>query len=429
MSRILIAILIFSFSAAAQFRDKNSVYSKKKVQSEVFTFLVSDSLYKAYHLFKVPYSSLLFEKQNSKFISKLEIALEIKNSQEQIVERRFWKDTIELDEFEKTISDNHFISNLIEFELTPDTFNCSFTYNDLITGKPFEMLNQKIDLVRTKDSPRWLLIKQNESNLSNSFKIDFFGNVIPYSPNKYDLLVVDNLDFSKVEKVNIKSEDTVLTNFEFVPYNSVFPKFQSQNDRLILELIPNKSDSDKLESDSQIKTNFLIIKNINESLFEGKYSIELFGNNEVLIKAFPISVSWIDKPKSLIDLNFALELIEYIEANESFRLYFSSDTEKKNKLFTYWKQKDPTPSTSFNELMNEFYLRADYAQKEFISISQRNGAKTDRGKVFILNGKPERIERSVNSDGKIIESWYYEEPKRVFTFIDYRGDGSFKSLK
>jgi len=420
MFRILIAVLILNFSNSAQVDIKNSLHSKNKVQSEIFTF-AKDSFYKAYYLFKVPYSSLVFEKDNSKFISKFEITLEVKDSKEQVVQRKFIKDIIELNEYQKTISDNDVFSDFIEFELPADTFLCNVNYTDLITGKTFWIYNQKIDLLRTRDLPRWLLVKHNQTNGTPYFEVDFFGNTVPHSQNNYDLLLIGDFDFSDVEKVIAKSDDSILVNYEFLKYNYISPIFRKNKNKLILEI--------NSEPNPEQKINSILIKNFNEKLFEGKYSVELFGNKDNLIRSFPISVSWIDKPKTLMDFNLALEMIEFIEVDESFRTYFSSDNEKKKKLYNYWKQKDPTPATAFNELMNEFYLRVDYAQNEFISISQRNGAKTDRGKVYILNGKPERIDRNVNSEGKVVESWYYENPYRVFSFIDSRGDGNFKSLQ
>ena len=420
MFRILIAVLILHFSSSAQVDYKNSSDSKKKVQSEIFTF-AKDSVYKAFYLFKVPYSSLVFEKDNSKFISKFEITLEVKNSSEQIVQRKFINDIIELNEYQKTISDIDVYSNFIEFELSADTFLCNVNYTDLITGKTFWIYNQKIDLLRTKDLPKWLLVKYNQTNGIPYFEVDIFGNSVPHSQNNYDLFVTGDFDLSEVEKVTVKSDDSVLISYEFLKFSFNSPIFRLNKNRHILEI--------NSELESKQKNNSILIKNFNEKLFEGKYIVELSGEKGNLIKSFPISVSWIDKPKSLMDYNLALEMIEFIEVDESFRTYFSSENQKKKKLYNYWKQKDPTPATAFNELMNEFYLRVDYAQNEFISISQRNGAKTDRGKVFILNGKPERIDRNVNSEGKVIESWYYKNPYRVFSFIDSRGDGNFKSLQ
>ncbi|MCS7052467.1 MAG: GWxTD domain-containing protein, partial [Ignavibacterium sp.] len=188
----------------------------------------------------------------------------------------------------------------------------------------------------------------------------------------------------------------------------------------------HKQSEDKIP---KIEKDYLIIKNINQKLYEGDYSIKLLDSKDKLLNEIPIKVKWFYKPKSLEDINFALEMIELIAVDENLKSNFVSEIEKKKKLFNYWKSKDPTPLTSFNELMNEFYSRVDYAVDEFMSISQRNGAKTDRGKIYIMHGKPDKVERVTNTDGKVIEQWFYYNPQRVFQFIDSRGDGNFKSMK
>ncbi|MCK7522798.1 MAG: GWxTD domain-containing protein [Ignavibacteriales bacterium] len=65
--------------------------------------------------------------------------------------------------------------------------------------------------------------------------------------------------------------------------------------------------------------------------------------------------------------------------------------------------------------------RVDYAVKEFKGIGKGNGAKTDRGVVYIKFGKPEKIERSSNPQGQVMEIWTYSNPERKFTFIDKKG--------
>lgn len=91
-----------------------------------------------------------------------------------------------------------------------------------------------------------------------------------------------------------------------------------------------------------------------------------------------------------------------------------------------WKKFDPTPSTPFNELMAEFYRRADYSLLEFKSVSQPDGALTDRGKIYILYGPPTKIERSFSKDGRPIEVWTYNVNRQIkFTFFDENKNGNY----
>lgn len=415
MSKIVIAFLIFTLITSAQPLDKNSSFSKKKINSEIFSFK-GDSTFKVFYLYKIPFSSLVFEKSDSKFISKSEVTLEINNSKGQVVQRKFKKETIELEDYISTVSENKFLYDFFEFELSPDSFLCNVNYNDLITNRSIANKNHKIDLINTKDTLKWLLIKHLNKK-EKSFVIEVIGNIIPYSSQNYDLMIPLSKDFPAIDKISIKIKDSIVTDMDFERIESFIPKIYSSKDYLNLELEPSLS------------KDLLLIKNINEKLFEGSYQLQLIYKNEKKQTEIPFTVIWVDKPASLNDYDFALELIELIEPDAKYKTYFSSDTEKRNKLHKYWITKDPSPNTSFNELMNEFYLRVDFAQKEFISIAQKNGAKTDRGKIYILNGKPEKTERNVNNDGKVVEVWYYKNPDRTYTFIDFRGDGTFKSVQ
>jgi GWxTD domain-containing protein len=59
----------------------------------------------------------------------------------------------------------------------------------------------------------------------------------------------------------------------------------------------------------------------------------------------------------------------------------------------FWKRRDPTPESESNELRDRFESRVAFADSAFSTESVR-GAVSDRGRVFILLGKP-RIVRNL----------------------------------
>jgi GWxTD domain-containing protein len=75
--------------------------------------------------------------------------------------------------------------------------------------------------------------------------------------------------------------------------------------------------------------------------------------------------------------------------------------------------------------MKEFYTRADYAMINYSFNGQRNGAFSDRGKIYIQFGKPDKIEREYNSKNENTEIWYYASVKREFIFEDTSGKGNY----
>ena len=76
--------------------------------------------------------------------------------------------------------------------------------------------------------------------------------------------------------------------------------------------------------------------------------------------------------------------------------------------------------------MEEYYLRVDYASRNFTTITGTNGANTDRGKIYIRFGKPTEINRSSDDHGYIIETWTYNDTQRKFVFVDKKGTGKHK---
>ena len=140
-----------------------------------------------------------------------------------------------------------------------------------------------------------------------------------------------------------------------------------------------------------------------------------------------MKVVWFNKPISLFNPEKAIEFLSFIDSEEVIDdLLSNSEDDYPKVLQNYWKKFDPTPETSFNEIMFEYYSRVDYAAKEFGSIGNNSGIKSDRGMIYIKFGKPDNIERSSDSYGEIIETWTYINSQRKFTFIDKVGTGNFK---
>jgi GWxTD domain-containing protein len=58
---------------------------------------------------------------------------------------------------------------------------------------------------------------------------------------------------------------------------------------------------------------------------------------------------------------------------------------------TFWKKRDPHPATEINEFREEVERRIAFADVAFDEDGDRHGALSDRGRVFVLIGKPHRV--------------------------------------
>ena len=71
-------------------------------------------------------------------------------------------------------------------------------------------------------------------------------------------------------------------------------------------------------------------------------------------------------------------------------VYIITDEERDNFIEAFWQRRDPTPDTEENEFKEEHYQRIAYANEHFAAGVP--GWKTDRGRIYIVFGKPDEIE-------------------------------------
>ncbi len=86
------------------------------------------------------------------------------------------------------------------------------------------------------------------------------------------------------------------------------------------------------------------------------------------------------------------EDVAYIITDEERAAFkqLSNDEERDNFIEAFWQRRDPTPDTEENEFKEEHYQRIAYANEHFAAGVP--GWKTDRGRIYIVFGKPDEIE-------------------------------------
>lgn len=68
----------------------------------------------------------------------------------------------------------------------------------------------------------------------------------------------------------------------------------------------------------------------------------------------------------------------------------TTNAERDNFIEAFWQRRDPTPDTEENEYKDEHYRRIAYANEHFAAGVP--GWRTDRGRMYIMYGKPDSIE-------------------------------------
>jgi GWxTD domain-containing protein len=86
------------------------------------------------------------------------------------------------------------------------------------------------------------------------------------------------------------------------------------------------------------------------------------------------------------------EDVRYIITDEEKSAFkqLSNDEERDNFIEAFWARRDPTPDTVENEFKEEHYARIAYANEHFAAGIP--GWKTDRGRIYVMYGKPDEID-------------------------------------
>ena len=119
----------------------------------------------------------------------------------------------------------------------------------------------------------------------------------------------------------------------------------------------------------------------------------------------------------------------FISDSDEYNLIMqASGSERIELIRQFWQQRDPTQDTPANELKEEFHRRVQFCARYFsVPLKDKQGWSTDRGKTYIVFGRPGELRRrSVDIDSNPYEIWYYSGIDRRFVFLDKSGFGDYK---
>lgn len=128
------------------------------------------------------------------------------------------------------------------------------------------------------------------------------------------------------------------------------------------------------------------------------------------------------------EIDEEFESTRYISIKEERKIYKKVD--KKGKIqfmINFWKKRDQMPETKTNEFRDQYLSRVRYANKNFKGF--KKGWKTDRGRILLIYGEPDEIERiPFSSDRKPYEIWKYFSIQGgvEFYFVDKRSFGTME---
>ena len=131
-----------------------------------------------------------------------------------------------------------------------------------------------------------------------------------------------------------------------------------------------------------------------------------------------------------------LDIIAYVARPEELQAFQGLNAVgKMNFWHRFWKDRDPSPGTPDNEFKNEHMRRMNYANERFsVGFEDRtDGWRTDMGRIYIVYGDPDNIERyPFTPERPAAEMWYYDhltgQGQVYFLFVDETGYGEYNMV-
>ena len=131
---------------------------------------------------------------------------------------------------------------------------------------------------------------------------------------------------------------------------------------------------------------------------------------------------------SVTNLDEEFDAANYIATKEEKEIFKTLDVQGKQAfLLDFWRKRDTSPETAQNEFRDDYLKLVNTANKEFTGF--KKGYKSDRGRVLLVYGVPDEIERfPLNMQQKEHHIWRYFSIQGgvIFVFVDKQGFGSLE---
>lgn len=411
LKTILLVVLLSCLVSASEAQIKDNKLTNLNMGKEYFfidplIFYPLDSALGRLDLYvEIPLENLTFKKlSNEEFEASLSLTVQIKNSLgEQVFLQSYDEKVTNSKNEQKNLADKS-VSSYKSYFIKPDTYKLNFNLKDKNSNNEFSketsfiVKNPLVDRVISSDI---MLLSQ--------YNIDPQG--------EKEITPIINSNVGTLDFYYVFTDVWNRTESE-VSGKPVSIKVIDDRDKTVFDSL--------IFIDLKIGSNSVIQKLYTDKYTLGNLRMEVYdGNKKIAERRF--TCAWSDVPISVKDLDNAVNQLLYIaKSSELDYIKNAKSSEEKLKRFMkFWKSVDPSPKTSKNELMIEYYNRIRIANERYSHYV--DGWKTDMGMVFIINGNPSQIDRHpFEADSKPYEVWTYYDINRQYIFVDYTGFGDYR---
>ena len=383
---ILLILLIFSCAGIhKKERKKENRRAKISIMTQHWN-TGTDSL-NLYMYMALPLNYFVFKKNIDHFFSEVTFTLVISDKEQNTqMYRESWKEEIIESYYEDTRDPDNYFKTEKNIALLSGTYNLFLNVQDEDSRKNWKIVKEiKLERIRYL-SPSLLFIKEKNGQL-----------------NQLDFII------QKTDTIWLRTQVTL-------------PDSSDQDIEYTISYNESIIDS------GEIEISYVGIQNLYHLPIpftqhkRGRYEIELSFLEDKQITSF--SYGYKTKNYWTDDVDEVVHVMQYIlPYSEYKKLRGKEDSEKWNTINKYWKDKDPSPKTTENELLIELNERVRFSNKNFSILM--HGWRSDRGRIYIIYGEPHIVDESYqDSMGYHYQKWVYSNGKE-FIFIDRTMSGDY----
>ena len=403
---IVIIVLLISQVLVAQIRP-NSKRQKEAIRQYGFSIfsvadVKSDSI-RILAFLSVPNHVLQFLKIKDGFEAQYEATISLKRKKGNLVGRRNWSNKLKTIDYLESTSKEILTIHQVEFKVVPGDYVISA---ELLDG------DSKNSGVREKE----LKYSEHKGDLAlyTPFFLDYLSGNWGLDDNEIPMF--QNIMGAKVTRASFFVSGKIKPG----PYTLEVTVLGSKKKELW------KKSFESNAKDEYFHQRIIIPDKIAKQGLRKKVDIVLMQGNERKKESVILSLSKIGISSSINNIDQAVENMRYILHDDEWKkLSKSKSTDKETLFLEYWESRDPTPETSDNEVMNEYFSRVSYSNINFKSYLP--GWKTDMGMIYILFGPPDDLEVYNDPLSRIYsQRWHYYRINKYFDFIDENGFGDYR---
>lgn len=344
----------------------------------------------------------VFTKQIDHFSSEIIFTLVISDAEKNTqIHRESWREKLSEPYYENTRDPDNYLKSERNFSLLPGTYKLFLNIQDEDSRKNWK-ITKIITLERVNYiSPSLLFVKEDNGQMKpKNFLIQKQDTI--WLRTQINFPQNDSLDGPVIENI------TPIELYKDIEYFVIHNETTIDSGKVIIQ-------------DIGIQNIYYLPIPVTKHK-RGIYKIELRYLEEKQTTSFHYGFKtknyWTDEIDEVVGvMRYVLPYSEYKQLKEK------DDSEKWEAINTYWKEKDPTPETTENELLTELNERVKFSKKNFSILM--HGWRSDRGRIYIIYGEPQIVDESYQDNrGYNYQKWVYSNGKE-FLFIDRTMSGDY----